>query len=617
MSIQDNTSSREALRLLRAGLLLMTARERRIALGLALSVLAVGILDMIALASVMPFIGLLIDPETLNRNTLLARFSWIVSDLTPETLVLVVGLTGLTLVASSGVLGWALQRRFNSFTGECQKRLAQDLLGELVRAPYAWFLSSNSNIISHVFQRDVYAWARELVLKSLSVFRDLVMILLPVLLTVLVVPLAGLATILAVGVGTVLLLRTTKPHIFALSVKSKQAQSQAHLLANQALAGVKDVKLSGREEYFVGEFTKSYGSYAWCQSKTTDWHQIPTTFIQLASQLALFIIALLLWWSDTDRATLTSQLALLVLVTSRVMPAASRLSSSTTVFFGILPAVRDILALRQALINQGQDQSLNRKSVARALPWNLIELNSVCFSFPESQTLVLDHLTLKIEAGQAYGVVGPSGAGKSTMVDIVAGLLFPTSGTILIDGKSLDTASSRAWQRTIGYVAQSPFLIDATISENIAFGVPANQVDTARLEQAIEAADLTDLIRSLPEGLETPLGERGLRLSGGQRQRITIARALYDDVSLLILDEATSSLDNMSEHSFQEAVARLRGRVTTITIAHRLTTIRNCDRIFVLEAGSLVSSGTYAELLERSSLFQSMVRATLETVAPS
>ncbi|CAG0998600.1 partial Multidrug resistance ABC transporter ATP-binding/permease protein BmrA, partial [Rhodocyclaceae bacterium] len=289
-----------------------------------------------------------------------------------------------------------------------------------------------------------------------------------------------------------------------------------------------------------------------------------------------------------------------------------RLSSTTTVFFGVLPSVRDILALRQALINQGQDQSLNRRSVEIALPWNLVELNSVCFSYPESQALVLDHLTLKIEAGQAYGVVGPSGAGKSTLVDIVAGLLFPTSGTILIDGKPLDPAPSKAWQRQIGYVAQSPFLIDATISENIAFGVPANQVDTARLEQAIEAADLADLIRSLPEGLETPLGERGLRLSGGQRQRLAIARALYDDVRLLILDEATSSLDNISEHSVQEAVARLRGRVTTITIAHRLTTIRNCDRIFVLEAGSLVSSGTYAELLERSSLFQSMVRATQE-----
>lgn len=605
--------SRDLLPALIAGLRIMTPRERRSAIWLGIATLLTGLLDMVALATTMPFIGLIIDPGLIQTSPFLKHFRGLLDSIPPDTVVMAVGLSSLALVLASGILGAVLQRRVNRFAAECQARLARDLLDDLVRAPYAWFLTINSSVVAHVFQRDVFIWSRELVLKALTVFRDIVMIVLPAVLVVLVVPLIGLLTILAVGAITTLLLVAIRPRIEALVAIKQDADSRAHLLATQALAGVKDVKLSGREQHFVNQFAKSYGTFASSQASLANWHQAPSSLILLAGQVGLFVIALALWWANADRALLASQLALLVLVTSRVLPAASRLSATTTVIFGVMPAIRAIVSMRDTLVGQRHHRATEAVATHPTSNWQRIELDHVGFSYRGSSAPAINTVSLAIDAGLAYGVVGPSGAGKSTLVDIIMGLLVPSGGTVRIDGKPLTDISVRAWQKHIGYVAQSPFIADETLSGNVAFGVQASQVNLARLERAIDMADLNGLVSELHEGLATQLGERGLRLSGGQRQRIAIARALYNEANLLVLDEATSALDNVSERSVQEAIERLRGRVATVTIAHRLSTVRNCDRIFVVDGGNLVASGTYDALLDTSPLFRAMVDAAERT----
>jgi ATP-binding cassette subfamily C protein len=247
--------------------------------------------------------------------------------------------------------------------------------------------------------------------------------------------------------------------------------------------------------------------------------------------------------------------------------------------------------------------------VAARMPWRRIDLEDVAFEYAGAQRNVLHRVTLAIEAGRSYGIVGRSGAGKSTLIDLVVGLLSPTSGRILVDGKPLTAEAAPRWQQRIGYVPQSPFILDDTLRANIALGIPPHEVDEARLRRCLDMANLTELASELHAGLEAPLGDRGIRLSGGQRQRVAIARALYKDPDILVLDEATSALDSPNERLVYRAIDSLKGRLTIISIAHRITTLQGCDEILVMEGGRLAARGTHKELLRSSRLFAELAAA--------
>ena len=227
---------------------------------------------------------------------------------------------------------------------------------------------------------------------------------------------------------------------------------------------------------------------------------------------------------------------------------------------------------------------------------NQIELDHITYSYENSSQLAVENISLRIKKGQSIALIGKSGSGKTTLVDIILGLLDPKAGDILVDGKSIYN-NLRSWQDMVGYIPQSIFLIDDTVERNIAFGVPDRLIDTERMYQAIKAAQLEELIAQLPEGIKTQVGERGVRLSGGQRQRIGIARALYHERKILVLDEATSALDNETERLVSDAIKSLAGTKTLIIIAHRLTTVEHCDRVYLLEKGRVVESGSYREVV--------------------
>jgi ABC-type multidrug transport system fused ATPase/permease subunit len=236
-----------------------------------------------------------------------------------------------------------------------------------------------------------------------------------------------------------------------------------------------------------------------------------------------------------------------------------------------------------------------------------LEIAAVSYRYPGASNLALDDVTLTIPARATVGLVGRTGAGKTTLVDVVLGLLTPECGVVRIDGRPITASNLRAWQRSVGYVPQHIFLADDTIAANIAFGVPREKIDMADLERAARIANLHDFVsQELEQGYDTLVGERGIRLSGGQRQRLGIARSLYNDPDVLVLDEGTSALDNITERAVMDAVDKLTSRKTIILIAHRLTTVRNCDRIFLLERGRLSASGTYGELVAKNEHFRDM-----------
>ncbi|MDZ7693112.1 MAG: ATP-binding cassette domain-containing protein [Balneolaceae bacterium] len=227
------------------------------------------------------------------------------------------------------------------------------------------------------------------------------------------------------------------------------------------------------------------------------------------------------------------------------------------------------------------------------------------YSYPESSEQALDGVSVTIPKGKAIGFVGESGAGKTTIVDVLLGLMKPTKGKITVDGKDIHENLS-GWQQNIGYIPQSIYLADDTLRQNIAFGLPKKEIDDEKIKQAVISAQLSKLLENLPEGLDTIIGENGARLSGGQRQRVGIARALYHNPDVLVMDEATSALDNITEKQVTEAIESLIGERTIIMIAHRLTTVMNCDRLYLMEEGRVIQEGTYDELVEKSSLFREM-----------
>ena len=238
----------------------------------------------------------------------------------------------------------------------------------------------------------------------------------------------------------------------------------------------------------------------------------------------------------------------------------------------------------------------------------MIKLDNISFNYPDKEEKALNELTLEIPVNQVIGLVGASGSGKSTAIDILLGLIEPQRGSLVVDGEEIKGQKKRAWQNNVGFVPQAIFLADSSIRENIAFGIPREEIDEDRVARAAKMAHLDELLERLPEGSDTRVGERGIQLSGGQRQRIGIARALYDDAEVLVLDEATSALDGITEKLVMDAIHDFSGKKTIIMIAHRLATVKKCDCIYLLDNGKAIGKGKYEDLVTRSDMFQEMAR---------
>lgn len=361
----------------------------------------------------------------------------------------------------------------------------------------------------------------------------------------------------------------------------------------QGLGGAKDVKVLGRESAFVSDYERHNLATARLNQRQAFLQSVPRVWYELLAVSGLVSLGLYLLWEGRKPEELLPTLAVFAAAAFRVLPSANRLLLAIQNLRYAKPVVDTLhaeLNLASPLAQQAE--------CGRHVLEDRIELREVGFSYPKASTAALLGVSLTIRRGQSVGFIGGSGAGKSTLVDLILGLLQPTEGCIEVDGVDIST-DLRGWQKQIGYVPQSIFLTDDSIRRNVAFGVPEPDIDDAAVQRALQAAQLTEFISSLPGGVDTIVGERGVRLSGGQRQRIGIARALYLDPPILVLDEATSALDTDTEADVMEAVNILHGTKTLLIVAHRFSTVSHCDRLFQLNCGRLIRSGTFHELTMR------------------
>jgi ABC-type branched-subunit amino acid transport system ATPase component len=361
----------------------------------------------------------------------------------------------------------------------------------------------------------------------------------------------------------------------------------------QGLGAVKDVQVLGREEWFVNEHRERQTLDANLIRRINTVQAIPRLWLEVMAMAGLAGLVAIMLATGKDIDKIIPTVGLFAVTSFKVLPSINKLVSSKQtlrVSRSTIETIHHDLDLPISVKPSHENVNFQFENVV---------VDQLDFKYEQSENLVLSNVKMRIQSGEAVGFVGQSGSGKSTLIDIMLGLLEPQNGSVLINGQTIENVK-QSWQKQIGYIPQTIFLMDDSLRRNIAIGIADNEIDEVAIVEALKSAQLEEFVASLPEGLDTVVGERGVRLSGGQRQRIGIARALYHRPSVLVLDEATSSLDTETEHGVMQAVQALQGDKTVIIVAHRLSTVEYCDRLYRLDAGRIVDEGTFDEVMNRS-----------------
>ncbi len=475
------------------------------------------------------------------------------------------------------------------------KSISRKLFGIYMNVPYSFHLRRNSADLTRNVVTEAKALATNVMLPVLEIATETVMILGVITLLFVVEPTVTLVTIFLLGGVSALFLKVVRGRTKKHGERALEERARIIKTVNEGVGGFKDATVMNRQNWFTKRFEKSVDALSRAEIFRQAVKATVRPVIETIAVLGVLLIALLLLNKGYSIGALASVLALFVLSIQRLLPAINSIVGNYNSLryhaYALQPIYEDMTALKEY-------EEKKREFVKDKMPLKeSIEVRKVTFVYPETKEEVLKDVSLSVKKGSAIGLVGATGSGKTTLVDLILGLLEPTKGEVLVDGKDIKE-SVNEWQENIGYIPQFIYLSDDSIRNNIAFGIDEEKIDEKRIKEAVKAARLDEFVKSLPEGLSTFIGERGIRLSGGQRQRIGIARALYNDPEVLVMDEATSSLDNVTEKFVIEAIERLKKERTLIIIAHRLTTVKNCDTLYLIKKGKIAAQGSYEKLLE-------------------
>jgi ABC-type multidrug transport system fused ATPase/permease subunit len=567
----------------------MTARQRRGAAVLLVLMVIGMFLETLSVGLVVPAISLMTQPDEMQRFAPLLRFGELDQGAFVIGAMALIVAAYLFKTAYLGFLVWAQAR----FAFAMQAEISRRLFSVYLHQPYTFHLQRNSALLLRNLTTDVSLFTYNAVSPGLLLLTETLVVLGLSVLLLLVEPLGALVVVGVFGVAAWLFHALTRARLAHWGVARQYHEGLRVQHLQQGLGGVKEIAVLGREAEFVREYHVHNVESARASRLYTTLQQLPRLWLELLAVAGLGALAGIMIAQGRALETVLPTLGLFAAAAFRLMPSINRIISSVQALRYGLPVIDTLYAELQAAPPAPARQATATVPFARVL-----ELDKVTFKYPEASAPALDALTLQIFRGESIGIVGASGAGKSTLIDVLLGLLAPDSGEVRVDGKDV-WLNIRNWQRQIGYVPQSIFLTDDTLRRNVAFGLTNKDIDDEAVWRSIRAAQLDPLVATLTDGLDTMLGERGVRLSGGERQRIGIARALYHDPGVLVLDEATSSLDNDTESGVMAAVSALHGAKTIVIVAHRLTTVKDCNRIYRLERGKIVEEGS-----PRSVLFQ-------------
>ena len=575
---------------------LLDRRQRRNSLLLLGLMIAGALLEVIAVGAVPAFVALLSGPERVLRYAAVSRLFAKVGADRPDTRILFAA----AAVAAFFVLKNLYQSVFTylqaRFIFNRQIDLAKRLYAAYMNSPYTFHLQRNTADLIHNINVEVMRIISDILIPGLRIVMETLVLLAVLGLLLAVEPGITLLMFAVLAATSVSFFRAVRRKVDRFGRDEHECRKRMIQTANEGFGGVKDLKVLGRIGHSLAEFARFATGYSRSGVYKNTVSELPRLFLETIAILALLGAAALLVLQHRPMQEIVPTLTLLALASVRMMPSVNRIVNAAVYVKWGIPAVdavyRDLTELEPRAIQKVREAvSTQRQAFNEA-----IEFKNVTYRYPGATSDALRNVSFRIPKGRAVAFVGASGAGKTSAADVLLGLLEPQSGEVLVDGEDIRRNLS-AWQRQIGYIPQHIFLTDDSVRRNVAFGIPDEDIDDEQVRAALESAQLLEFVEGLPAGLDTSVGERGVRLSGGQRQRIGIARALYHDPEVLVMDEATSALDYKTESLIIEMIERLRDRRTIVVIAHRHSTIQYFDTVLKLHEGLLVAQGSYSDVV--------------------
>ena len=584
-------------------LFFLTPSERKRAVLLIFMILIMAFIDMIGVASIMPFIAVLTNPEIVETNNFLNlifqasfffgvetkdQFLFFLGVLVFFFLIFSLAFKALTTYAQ---LKFVQMRQYS-----IGKRLMQDYLNQ----PYSWVLSRNSAELG----KSILAEVTTIIGNGMTPIMDIiakgtVTFALLVLITI-ADPKMALMTGLTLSIFYGIIYKFTRNYLKRKGAERLKANEIRYTAVSEAFGAVKEIKVGSLENFYIKRFSSSSKILAQNQAYSQTIASIPRFALEALGFGGLLFVILYLMSSGGTLSSVLPIIALYAFAGYRLMPAIQKIYSSISQLRFAGPALDDLYNDIKSLIRsteKNQDQNVLQLK-------EMISLKQVHYSYPNTSRTALKNININIPVRTTVGFVGATGSGKTTTADIILGLFQPQKGVLEVDGKIISNQNNRSWQRNIGYVPQHIYLADDTILSNIAFGIDIKEINKEAVIRAAKIANLHNFVMNeLPKNYKTEVGERGIRLSGGQQQRVGIARALYHNPQVLVLDEATSSLDNQTEKVVMDAINNLSKDITIILIAHRLNTVKKCDTIFQFEKGEVVGQGTFDKFMEGNESF--------------
>jgi len=588
--------------------LLPKGDKYRIAALLAM-MLGAALIEVAGIGMIPAFVSIVADPDrVMNYEPIAGLLDWLGIETQQQllvwggsTLVLVFVIKNIYLTIYYYVEARYAYSRFY--------RLSHRLMSSYMQAPYTFHLQRNTADLLRNTNSEVRLLVQQVIKPSLIITKEAVMSISIVGFLLFMEPVITFIVMILLGSGVGGFLMLTQRRVKGYGLEEQEHRRGIIKALNQGVGGIKDARVLNREAEFIEKFRYAAWRSSVLLTKKFFLSKIPKPIVETIAVAGIMLIAILMVAQGRPVTTIIPVLTLFVMATVRLMPAIQQVTKSLTKLRYNLVVVDPIYDDIVELADYRKRFLADRDKRERIELKNKITIRDLHYSYPNSDEQALRGVSLSIPKGASVAFTGPSGAGKTTIVDLLLGLLEPDRGMILADGQNIQDHLS-AWQRNIGYIPQFIYLSDETLRNNIAFGIKNEEIDDEAVWKALQLAQLDELVKGLPEGLETIIGERGVRLSGGQRQRIGIARALYHNPQVLVMDEATSALDNVTEKQIIAALDELKGQRTVITIAHRLTTVMDCDRIYFMKNGRIESEGTYDELIANNDSFRVLANVT-------
>ena len=579
--------------------------QRKSLYKLQVLVILMAVMQLASVASILPFMTLVSDIEQLQKDNYIAEVYKLSGVNSESQFIFWLGIGVLFSLLIATILSIITTWKLSLFANRLGVELADNLYAHYLNKDWLFHSSNSSASFTKKIASETVRLTHGILLPAVHCNSNIILVLFLSIGIFIFNPIVAIIGIIIFSMSYILIFKAISLILLRNGRSVSEMYEVRFRLMNEGFGGIKDILLLDKKRNFIEQFKQAGVLFATSQGINNALAHAPRYFMELVAFGSM--VSLVLFFFTTQNGNSTSILPILSVYAvsgMKLLPAFQQIFTAVSSIKSNIGAFESIQHDVAEAINNKPILPTSHKVLL--YPKNQILVEDVSFIYQGKEHPVLNNLNLSIPANSTVGIVGPSGSGKSTLIDVLLGLIEPQKGHLKIDNELIGSHNRRSWQNSIGFVAQDIFLTEGTIAENIAFGISEDEVNLDQVNDALKLANLDSLVKSLKNGINTKVGERGVQLSGGQRQRIGIARALYHKAKVLVFDEATSSLDGLSEKAVMEAIHKFNGKKTIIMIAHRLKTIENCDLIFFLDNGIIKDYGTYDELIKKSSKFKMM-----------